>query len=228
MSNPFTQSLDWFRGKQVIVRSNDGELFKGWIERIHHEMRHVALKGAEYRPHPNIDEWEYVGAAFVAHADYWRLADPGFLCRPIKIDTITLSPYHQRTFDPADNAEYIAEVHEYGWAGSFPTVRQTEGGYECVSGNKRLWVAEQAGLHYHPCLIRELTDMEAATAFAFDHFPLPDVDGDRYDDELVLAAVEAMRYDLYGDVYEIWPVRWNLKRLGIAADQAWLDEFEEE
>lgn len=230
MTKPFHKSLDWFRGREVIARSNEGYLYRGVVERIHNEMRHLVLKDAERYQEDGF--WERVGAAFVAHCDNWMLADPPEFAT-LELTQIEPSPYHQREFDAEGNAGYIKAVHDNGWAESFPVVRPREDDsmeYECVAGNKRLWAAEKAGLRHHPVEVKHLTDREAATAFAFDHFPLPHHGDDhsQYSDDQVYEAVVAMRERLGNTVFDIWPVAWNLERLGLTPDQVGLDEFEGE
>ena len=42
MSNPFIDGMDdRLRGRYVRAVSNQGRVYRGWVERIHHHERHL-------------------------------------------------------------------------------------------------------------------------------------------------------------------------------------------
>jgi hypothetical protein len=175
MSNPFNKSLDGFRGRRVRVSRGD-DIREGYVERIHHHDRHVVLRDA-------VDPLtgEDLGRAFVAHVDTMEVLDEDSRIETVALDVIEPSPYHGREFDAAANSDYIARVQARGWVGSYPVVRERDGGtLECVAGHKRLWVAKQAGLQEHPVEIIDIDGWTAALRYVVDH--VPELDDERVQD----------------------------------------------
>jgi hypothetical protein len=175
--NPFHRALDdELRGEQVRVVTNDGAVYSGWVERIHHQQRHVLLRAATRRDDQGgVDD--PLGSTFVAHAETIEVVDPSEI-QAVSLDQVQPAPYHAREFDPLANGAYIASVRDDGWAGSYPIVRYVgEDGtqYEVLEGHKRLWVAEQAGLRSHPVeIVDDVDDWAALRWFVDDHFPDPE------------------------------------------------------
>jgi ParB family chromosome partitioning protein len=175
MSNPFTKSLDEFRGRHVRAVSNDGREFEGFVERLHHHDRHVVLRGAADA------DGNRVGRVLLSHVDVLETTDPIGRVERIALDAIEPAPYHAREFDATEDRGYIARVRDDGWAGSFPTVRPAaadgdlehpgDAGFEIIAGHKRLWVAAEAGLTSHPVQIVDIDAWTAATRFVADHLP---------------------------------------------------------
>jgi len=175
MSNPFTKSLEQFRGRRVRAVSNDGREFEGFVERLHHHDRHVVLRGATDA------DGNRVGRVLVSHVDVLETTDPTERVERLALDGIQPAPYHAREFDAAENRGYIDRVRNDGWVGSFPTVRPAaadgdlehpgDAGFEIVAGHKRLWVAAEAGLDSHPVQIVDIDAWTAATRFVADHLP---------------------------------------------------------
>lgn len=228
MSNPFHRALDdELRGEQVRVVANDGAVYSGWVERIHHQQRHVLLRSATRRgPDGGVDE--PLGSTFIAHAEAIEVVAPSEI-QSVPLDQVQPAPYHAREFDPLENGAYIASVRDDGWAGSYPVVRYTGDGtqYEILEGHKRLWVAEQAGLRSHPVeIVDDVDDWAALRWFVDDHFPDPDqVDDDGattasgyYDARQIETAVEAMARQWGDRILELDRVRWNVERLGAELD----------
>jgi len=216
--NPFHKSLEaHLRGRHVRVVSNDGVEFHGWIERLHHSDRHVALRDAR-----NIDRDEDVGAVMVAHADTIEVLEPESQIESVSVDAIEPSPFASGEWEHQNNAGYIDQVRDRGFVGSFPVVREVESGLQVVEGHKRFWVCQQAGLDTHPVEIVDVDDWTATRRFVADHLPLDSQLGHDgyYDDEQVEAAVDAL-VSKWGDrVLELERVATNVERLGIVIDVA--------
>lgn len=149
MSNPFTRSLDAFRGRKVRAAANDGHVYEGWVERIHHHDRHMVLRGAEFigridpagegqpetlppgvveRTLTSIDDTApqrtHVDRAFIHHAGPVQLADGGSRVIELPLDTVEPSPYGVQTeFDRMENGEYIETTRKNEWVGSYPVLR---------------------------------------------------------------------------------------------------------
>jgi ParB family chromosome partitioning protein len=175
MTNPFTKSLDEFRGQHVRAVSHDGRTYQGFVERLHHHDRHVVLRGATNQA------GDHVGRVLVSHVDVLETTEPTGRVERIALHAIEPAPYHAREFDAADNRGYIQRVRSDGWAGSFPTVRPASAdgdlehpgdrGFEIVAGHKRIWVAGEAGLKHHPVQIIEIDAWTATRRFVADHLP---------------------------------------------------------
>lgn len=226
MTNPFTKSLDEFRGQHVHCVSNDGRTYQGFVERLHHHDRHVVLRGATNQA------GDHVGRVLVSHVDVLETTEPTGRVERIALDAVTPAPYHAREFDAADNRGYIARVRSDGWAGSFPTVRPADddgdlehpgdAGFEIVAGHKRLWVAGEAGLETHPVHIIEIDDWTATQRFVADHLPSEsDLRGNGeshdgyYTQVEIEAAIERLVERWGGRALDIERVAFNVARLGL-------------
>lgn len=104
----------------------------------------------------------------------------------LPVDQLHASPYHSRTFDEADNREFIATIAERGRPESPPLVRPVDDGYEIINGHKRTWASYVAGVSAIPCLVAELDDDVAAREWARQHL-------DAYDDEQTERAMNTLR-----------------------------------
>jgi ParB family chromosome partitioning protein len=226
MTNPFTKSLDEFRGQHVRAVSHDGRTYEGFVERLHHHNRHVVLRGA------TTDDGTYVGRVLVSHVDVLETTEPTGRVERIALHAIEPAPYHAREFDAADDRGYIARVRSDGWAGSFPTVRPTCGdgdlehpgdrGFEIVEGHKRIWVANEAGLNSHPVHIIEIDDWTATRRFAADHLPTESDlrgNGESHDGYYTHVEIEAAINSLLerwsGRALDIDRVVFNVARLDL-------------
>nr|WP_244995471.1 ParB/RepB/Spo0J family partition protein [Halomicroarcula pellucida] len=169
----------------------------------------------------NVDRDADVGATFVSHCDSIEVLDETSCVERIRLDDVDPAPYAIREFRRDENLQYIANVRQNGWAGSFPVVRETEDGYQIVEGHKRLWVAEQAGLDSHPVEVVDVDDWELAFRFVVDH--LPDAgqvhDGGTadgcYADEQIEAAIDALVEQWDERALEFERVAFNADRLGL-------------
>lgn len=79
----------------------------------------------------------------------------------LRIDKITDFPEHPfKVNDDEKMKETVESIKENGVL--VPAiVRQTENGYQMVSGHRRKYAARQAGLSEIPCIVQELTDDQA-------------------------------------------------------------------
>jgi len=167
LSNPYTKSLDPnFRGQYVRVVSNDGRTLEGWLERMHHQDRHVVLRDAV-----DVDRDEDLGAAMAAHVDVMAVTDDPSRIERVALDEIEPAPYHAGEFSLAGNRQYVDQVRDRGFVGSFPVVRPIHSGFEIVEGHKRIWACRQAGLDTHPVEIVDVDEWTAARRFVADHLP---------------------------------------------------------
>jgi len=79
----------------------------------------------------------------------------------LPVDRIKRSPLQPRTsFDPTRLDELARSIKERGVIQPI-TVRQRDGGYELVAGERRVLAAKQAGFETVPALVVEATDEEA-------------------------------------------------------------------
>lgn len=167
MSNPFTQSLDPnLRGRYVRVVSNDGQVLEGWLERMHHHDRHVVLRDAV-----DVDRDEELGAAMISHADVIEVLEAPSRIERVALDDVEPAPYHEREITLDGNRQYVDQVRDRGFVGSFPVVRPIHGAFEIVEGHKRIWACRQAGLEAHPMEIVDVDEWAAARRFVADHLP---------------------------------------------------------
>lgn len=93
----------------------------------------------------------------------------------VPIDAIFPSPYHVRTFNAADNREFIESIREAGEPPGPVLVRVLQRSplkLELLNGHKRTWAASVAGLEEVPVWTQHLiTDKEAARLWACRHLP---------------------------------------------------------
>ena len=218
--NPFWAAADSeLRGSRVDVVTNDGTRYRGWVQRLHHNQRHVLLRDAV-----RIDDDVELGTTFVAHVDAIEgHNDPATYIKEVALDDIVDSPYAAREFDALANGGYISNVRDEGWVGSYPTVRHAEGGFEIVAGHKRIWVARQARLRSHPVVVlSECSNWDAARLFVHDHFPdRRQVDGGEttadgyYDTAQIREATDELVAQWGERAFELPRVDWNADRLGL-------------
>lgn len=230
--NPFHHSLeDRFRGRRVTATSNDGRTVTGWVERLEYTNRHVVLVDAYTGESA---DGKHLGTAFLSHVDGMYLnpsekaPEPRYQRPEIQlrvIDEIKNHPFHVREFDREENAQYITEVRENGWVGSYPRARKTDHGLELFSGHKRMWAAKQAGLHVHPVEVYETSGWKARMEFFRDHFPLEDDFWDNgetkdgfYSNEEIIEVLEMLEGNTTEVTWNIPAVEYNARRLGFIDD----------
>ena len=227
MSNPFIDGMDdRLRGHYVRAVSNQGRVYRGWVERIHHHERHLMLRDATL-----VDEDETdVGSTLVTRATEVAVLEDNSRIERIALRTIEAAPYHEREFQESENRGYVADVRDTGFVGSFPVVRPIDGdldhpgseGFEVVEGHKRIWACRQAGIVTHPVEIVDISDWAAACRFVADHYPDPgQVDGDGavgsgcYETDDLAASIETL-VDEWGErAFELDRVQFNAERLGL-------------
>ena len=225
MSNPFIDGMDdRLRGRYVRAVSNQGRVYRGWVERIHHHERHLLLRDATL-----VDQGETdVGSTLVTRATEVAVLDDDSRIERIALRAIKAAPYHEREFQESENRGYVADVHDTGFVGSFPVVRPIDGdldhpgseGFDVVEGHKRIWACRQAGIVTHPVEIVDISDWAAACRFVADHYPDPgQVDGDGavgsgcYEADDLAASIETL-VDEWGErALELDRVRFNAERL---------------
>lgn len=231
--NPFDEELEYaFRGREVVARSNHGETYRGFLDRVRYQDRHVILHGAT-RLDPDGDaEREHVGSAFVAHVDWMHLAEQDRHVERVFLSDIEPSPYAVREFYREQNEGYIRRTRQKGFVGTFPVVRpldndHPEDGYETVEGHKRLWVCREANFTSHPVEIRtDLSDWEVARRFVTDHIPSeshvtddPENHNDWYSDADTETAIHRLA-DRWGDlILDLPAVAYNVERLEIEVSE---------
>lgn len=213
-----TRSLtDTLRGRRVIVESEHGQRFEGYLDRVSWPDRHVLLRDVTERP----GGASYPSAA-IAHVD-WIVPTAGE-DEVIEMDPrdVALPAFAVADFEAETHSEDLCSVVERGFAGGFPVVTRRDGGLELVEGHWALWAAQQAGLDTHPIIVASLSRWEQAARFAFAHFPLPHhLDADdgrperRYSDDALRVSI-SQYFEEFGDVaFELFPVQFNVERLGI-------------
>lgn len=229
MSNPVHDSYDeHFRGRYVRATSHEGETLEGWVERIHHHDRHVVLRDAR-DPVSGEDH----GAALLSHVDSMTvIEETDQRVEPIRIDAIHPAPWSAGDWDTSDNRQYIEEVRDQGFVGSYPVVRPISGdlehpgseGFEIVEGHKRIWVCEQAGLTTHPVVIVDIDNWAAAQRFVADHFPAEwNTENDSrtpgaYDDAQIQEAIQSL-VGIWGtDAREFDLVDYHMDRLDLGVE----------
>lgn len=237
MSNPFIDGMDdRLRGRYVRAVSNQGRVYRGWVERIHHHERHLMLRDATL-----VDEDETdVGSALVTRATEVAVLEDDSRIERVDLDEIEAAPYHEREFQESANRGYVADVRDTGFVGSFPVVRECDDCFEVVEGHKRIWACRQAGIETHPVEIVDISDWAAACRFVSDHYPDPgQVDGDGavgsgcYEADDLAASIETL-VDRWGErALELDRVRFNAERLdldfaGGADPTADVDELDQE
>ena len=227
MSNPFIDGMDdRLRGRYVRAISNQGRVYRGWVERIHHHERHLLLRDATL-----VDEDETdVGSTLVTRATEVAVLEDDSHIERIALRTIEAAPYHEREFQESENRGYVADVRDTGFVGSFPVVRPIDGdldhpgseGFEVVEGHKRIWACRQAGIVTHPVEIVDISDWAAACRFVADHYPDPgQIDGDGafgsgcYGTDDLAASIETLVDHWSERALELDRVRFNAERLGL-------------
>jgi hypothetical protein len=228
VSNPFIDGMDdRLRGRYVRAVSNQGRVYRGWVERIHHHERHLMLRDATL-----VDEDETdVGSTLVTRATEVAVLKDDSRIERVDLDEIEAAPYHEREFQESANRGYVADVRDTGFVGSFPVVRERGDGYEVVEGHKRIWACRQAGIETHPVDVVNISDWAAACRFVADHYPDPgQVDGDGavgsgcYEADDLATSIETL-VDRWGErALELDRVRFNAERLELDVDGEGGDE----
>jgi len=211
--NPYFDALDeTLRGRHVRVVTQDDVALEGWVDRIHHQQRNVLLRSAHDA------SGDPVGTAMVANARTIVETERAETIEEIDLEAIEPSPYHAAEFTEVDNDDFVREVRDTGYAGSYPVVRDLGGEFEIVEGHKRIWACRQAGLESHPVAVVDIDGWAAAKRFVVDHLPDRElVESDRrfgfYDDPETRQAIEALVDDWGEDVLELDRVAFNARRL---------------
>lgn len=211
-----------FRNRKVRVRSQNGNEYVGFVDRVEHTPRHFILHGAE-----RIGDGEHVGSVMISHADTVELVGQSRYIERIPLDEVSSLPYAAREFQREENLGYIERVQNEGFLGSFPVVRpvRDESGYEIVEGHKRIWVTRCAGFDSLPVEIQDLSEWEAAERFVSDHIPTErhvtddeENHSDWYADSTIEIAIETL-LDRWGDrARTLPPVAYNIDRLSLESE----------
>lgn len=91
----------------------------------------------------------------------------------VAVDAIEPSPYSAREFDNPDHRQFVTEIRERGHLLTFPTVRPlADGGFETVSGHRRMEAARRAGLDELPVRVVENDKWETVERFVDEHIPI--------------------------------------------------------
>lgn len=220
--NPFYENIDErLRGEYVRVINDDGKEYRGWVERVHHQEHHVMLRDATVSPN---GETEQAGSVLISSAIEIATLDVKTDIRRISLSEMSPSVYHQREFKKSQNRDYIEQVNESGYAGSYPTVKEIDTGYEIVEGHKRLWIAGQANLDSHPVEVVDISDWEATRRFVNDHYPTEKqinngtvADG-YYGDNTLVNSMQTVIDEWGKAAFDLDRVWFNMKRLGINSD----------
>ncbi len=81
----------------------------------------------------------------------------------VSVDKISLNPYQPRkTFDPISISELSQSIKEYGVIQPITIRKNFIGGYELVSGERRLRATKQAGLEKIPCILIDVSENDSA------------------------------------------------------------------
>jgi ParB family chromosome partitioning protein len=99
------------------------------------------------------------------------------IVREIALDQIVASPNNpRRTINPTDLADLAASIREHGV--NVPLLvrpSSLDAYYEIVCGHRRYAAADDVGLDSVPCIVRELTDEQAAELALIDNLQRVDV-----------------------------------------------------
>lgn len=136
--------------------------------------------------------------------------------RDVAPDTLCASPYHHRSFaiDENWNRGYIRKIRSQGYINSLLVARETGAGLELVAGNKRRWVAQQAGLDTVAVRLVDFDEWEAAMHYVRDHLQ------DFADEETARQTVGAL-IDRWGErALSVPPVVATIERLDGGGDVA--------
>lgn len=112
---------------------------------------------------------------------------PAMLMLPT--DQLTLGLDFRLDEDADDLADLAASIGALGVLQAL-TVRQTTHGWEVVAGRRRLAAARIAGLEHVPCVLRQLTDNEAADAALAENLHRRDLSPVE-----IALALQRLRYD---------------------------------
>ena len=190
MSNPFFDELDWaLRGKQVRVKSKDGDKYSGILNRIDHNRGSVLLHDAARAvPGGPKENWEQVGSVFVRNVATIYSLPKKAATKTIEFPRVTEiedSPYYPGAVgDPPD--AHLRSAYRNGFTGGFPVcrkIRKTETGgsvageqvgqetvrYELINGHKRIEACRRVGVERHPVEVIDCTDEQAEELVALAH-----------------------------------------------------------
>jgi hypothetical protein len=140
--------------------------------------------------------------------------------RDVSPDDLSTSPYHHRSFaiDENWNRGYIRKIHSQGYINSLLVARETGTGLELVAGNKRRWVAQQAGLETVAARLVDVDEWEAAVHYAGDHL------SNLTDEETARQTVSAL-VDRWGErALSVPSVASTIERLEFAGEVADRDD----
>ncbi len=157
-SNPFNQALDWaLQGKYARVH-DDGQTYKGWIERIHHGRGSVILHDV------TTDDGEHLASVFVRSPGTITALEVGKQIQYRRLEDLQPFPDHPQDYAPRDDV--IRRCARNRYAGSFPVVRENG---EILNGHKRVTAARRAGLESHPVEVVDVTDEQARGLYQIAH-----------------------------------------------------------
>lgn len=156
--NPFNQTLDWaLQGKYVRVR-DEGRVYEGWLERVHHARGSVVLHDT------TTDQDEELGGVFIRDPGTVEVLYPKKRVEYRHLEELTPFVEHPRDFEPKDAV--IRSCYRNQYAGSFPVVRESG---EIINGHKRVEAAKIAGLERHPVEVIDVTDEQALELYRVAH-----------------------------------------------------------
>ncbi len=157
--NPFNQTLDWtVQGKYARVTDDDGRVFEGWVERVHHGRGSVVMHDV------TTGDDEQLGSVFVRLPGTIEVLKPRRRIEWQSLDELSPHPAHDGAFTPADAT--IRRCYRNQYAGSFPVVRENG---TIINGHKRVAAARLAGLTHHPAEVINVTDDQARELFTIAH-----------------------------------------------------------
>jgi hypothetical protein len=156
--NPFNETLDWaLQGKYVRVR-DEGRVYEGWLERVHHARGSVVLHDT------TTDEDEELGGVFIRDPGTVEVLYPNKRVEYRRLEKLTPFTEHPQDFEPKDAV--IRSCYRNQYAGSFPVVRESG---EIINGHKRVEAAKVAGLERHPVEVVDVTDEQALELYRVAH-----------------------------------------------------------
>jgi len=191
-TNPFFTELDWaLRGKECIVVSNSGTVFRGTVNRLDHSRGSVLLHDASIEQSGDAGTLRAaeIGSVFVRNVQSAMVAhDNKSGVKNIvfpRVDDIQPHKEYIASFAEVELVDdHMRSAYRNQFTGSFPVVRKVtrtvaDGPgesigeaveqFELINGHKRIAACRAVGLQRHPCELIECTDEQASELVALAH-----------------------------------------------------------
>lgn len=189
--NPFNNTLDdALCGKYVEVANNE-MLYRGWVDKIHHQRGSVVLHDAvrhvrpdyvepDARPLSVYDEeaWQSVGSVFIRTAQSITSLDQTDTKEITVLDPAVTTPHPLYPDEIEVVEDHLWRAFRDGFTGGYPVVRSLSDShaeydmndrFQILNGHKRIEAAKRAGVTRHPVEVLRCTDEQADELFMLAH-----------------------------------------------------------